>query len=148
MPPAIPIIAAAAAVAADAGVVGAGIAAGIGTAIGVSAATVGAVIGGLAALAVTFIGSAIIGTASQPQNSTSSATNRGQQVRSPVSPHQIIVGTAKVSGTLVYIYSPPQARVGFASCVFGYAPHDFQPNQLLYMATVLSSLPPEAISLD
>ena len=148
MPPAIPFIAVAAAAAADAGVVGAGIAAGIGAAIGVSATTVGALIGGLAALTVTFVGSAIIGTASQPQNSSSAATNRGQQVRSPVSPHQIIVGTAKVSGTLAYIYSPPQARVGFASCVFGYASHDFQPNQLLYMATVLSSLPPGVIDLD
>ena len=116
--------------------------------ITISASTVGAIIGGIAALAVTFVGSAIFGTSAQPQNSTSNATNRGTQVRSPVSPHQIVVGTVKCSGTLIYIYSPPQARVGFASCVFGYAPHDFQPNQLLYMATVLSSLPPGAIDLD
>ena len=147
MPVVVPIIAAAASIAAGAAgsaAIGAIVIAGI----PIAASTVGAIIGGIAALAVTFIGSAIFGTASQPQNSTSNATNRGTQVRSPVSPHQIIVGTARVSGTLVYIYSPPQARVGFASCVFGYAAHDFQPNQLLYMVTVLSSLPPEVVELD
>jgi hypothetical protein len=137
MPVVIPIIAAAASIAAGAAgsaAIGAITIAGI----SIAASTVGAIIGGIAALAVTFVGSAIFGTAAQPQNSTSNATNRGQQIKSPVSAHQIIVGTVKVSGTLAYIYSPPQARVGYESCVFGYASHDFQPNQLLYMVTVLA----------
>ena len=126
MPPAIPIIAAVAAVAADAGA-----AAGIGAitiaGVTISASTVGAIVGSLAALAVTFVGTAIFGQKANSADNSADATNRSVLVRSPVSPHQVIVGTIKVSGTLVYDYSPALARVGYASAVFGYAEHDFAP---------------------
>lgn len=136
MPVAIPIIAVAAAAAADAGAVAA-----IGTAtfLGLTASTIGAIAGGLASLAVTFVASAITGTKAQPTNDSADATNRGQQVRSPVASHQIIVGTAKVSGTLIYVYSPAQPRLNYGSAVYGYdATKSFAPNELLYTATVIA----------
>ncbi len=132
--PVIAVVAAAAASSAAASAIGAITVLGI----SLSAATVGAIAGGLAALAVTFVGSAIFGSSAKPPNNSGDATSRAQEIRSPVSPHQIIVGSARVSGTLVYVYCPPLARVGYASALFGYAAHDFAPNQILYTATVLA----------
>jgi hypothetical protein len=121
MPMVAPIIAVAASVAAEAGAAAAGISASVGAALGISAATAGALIGGIASIAVTFIGSAIIGSGAKPANNSADATNRAEQIRAPVAPRQIILGTAKVSGPLVYIYSPPLARTNYESAVFGYA---------------------------
>ena len=148
MPVVVPIIAAAASIAAASA--GPAVAAALTAAgISISASVVGAIIGGIAALAVTFVGSAIFGNKSQPTSSSADATQRGQLVRSPVSPHQIILGRVKVSGTLIYIYCPAAARVNYASAVFGYSSdHSFAPNQLLYTAVALSSLPPDVIDLD
>ncbi len=127
------------AVSAVSSVTGAVVAGAAAIGITISASTAGALISGLASLAVTFIGSAITGTKSQASNTSADATNRSQQIRSPVSPHQIIVGSVKVSGTLAYIYSPAVARVNYASAVYGYdASHSFAPNELLYTAVVLA----------
>ena len=141
MPVVVPIIAAVAAAAADAGVAAALAGTALGAALGATGiAIVSGLVGAIVSFAVGFIGNALLGSSTKSNNSSTAAdtTNRTQQIRQPVAPHQIILGRVKVSGVLVYIYSNPSTLTGFSSVVKNGTAVDYKPNALLYTVVVIA----------
>ena len=144
MPVVVPVIAAVAAAAASYGGAAAAVSLGIAAAGSFAAAAIGAVVGAVVALGVSYIGSALLGSSAASSNSTQ-ATNRSEQIRQAAAPHQIIMGSVKVSGVLAYIYSPNDGRAEYSSAVKGGAAANYQPNELLYTVVVLSGHPVSSV---
>jgi hypothetical protein len=100
MPPAIPLVAAAAGYAASAG-----IAAAVGATLGTfSLGAIGAAMGGfLVATAVNAVGSRAFSSKPSRPDFTQSASNQAVMVRTSVESHKVVYGRAKVSGPVVFI---------------------------------------------
>jgi hypothetical protein len=110
MPPLIVAVAAAAAASfAGAAVAGALVAAGTIAAGGLAFAAVSGIVGAVVAAGVGYGLSAAFGL-NRPKSVSSRAQDRKQAIRSSVAPRQVVYGTARVSGSIVYASSSGDAK--------------------------------------
>ena len=136
MPVVIPIIAAVAAAAASYGVgafvVGLGYSA-------LAGAIIGGLAGAVAAFAVSSLGNALFPVRAARNSAINDAFSRTQQFRQPITAHRMVVGRARVSGPIVFLYTNAEARTAYTSLVNGSVAADYRAEQLLYLCHVIAA---------